>query len=316
MRQERVIQVFVGSPGDVSEERRAAFEVIEAVNGDVLLSQGWRFEGVGWDQTHYPKLAWLAPQEAINQGIPQPGDCDLAVFMFWKRVGTPLPHGRFERNGAGPEPTGSLWEFHDAMESNKRPWVLVYRCDRDPVMSEDDRTDPAGFNEQLAAVDAFFAEFQDGQDRYVADYRRYQTTADFREHLEKDLKYFIKNLTDAPGEGGGRPAQVAAPEKRAVVMRAYDRLTRVLGRLSRPTPHQLTVDGTPVEERLRHYYRDYVAIAEYVAEHPEDIVGTYEAIWEHGGESRTFISDTQVFENVVSAFFVRYAIESGDLQER
>jgi len=76
MKEQRVIQVFVGSPGDVAEERRRAFEVIQRINVDVLLPEGWRFEGVGWDQTHHPRFAWLSPQEAINQGIPQPRDCE------------------------------------------------------------------------------------------------------------------------------------------------------------------------------------------------------------------------------------------------
>jgi hypothetical protein len=96
VKEQRVIQVFVGSPGDVAEARKRAFEVIESINDDVLLPAGWRFEGVGWDQTHYPKLAWLSPQEAINQGLPQPGDCDIAVFMFWKRVGTPTVFRRLQ----------------------------------------------------------------------------------------------------------------------------------------------------------------------------------------------------------------------------
>jgi len=37
MKEQRIIQLFVGSPGDVSEERRRAFEVIERVNNDKLL---------------------------------------------------------------------------------------------------------------------------------------------------------------------------------------------------------------------------------------------------------------------------------------
>lgn len=69
---ERVIQVFVGSPGDVAVERDLVFRVIDALNDDEWLPEGWRFEGVGWDKTHYPKIAWLAPQEAIDQGIPGP----------------------------------------------------------------------------------------------------------------------------------------------------------------------------------------------------------------------------------------------------
>ena len=157
MKKQKTIQVFVGSPGDVSEERQRAFNVIARINKDKLLPEGWRFEGVGWDQVHYPKLAWLSPQEAINQGIVQPGECDITLFIFWKRVGTPLAPGDFIENGAGPSPTGSLWEFHNAMEAEPRPWVLVYRCERAPVMTKEDLENPLEFGQQIQGVNDFFA---------------------------------------------------------------------------------------------------------------------------------------------------------------
>ena len=192
MKDQKVIQLFVGSPGDVAEERKRAFDVIERVNDDVLLPSGWRFEGVGWDHTHYPKLAWLSPQEAIDQGIPQPGDCDIAVFVFWKRVGTALPPGTFTENGAGPVPTGSLWEFHQAMESPTRPWVLVYRCERNPVMSDQELKDPAGFGQQVKGVQDFFSEFKDEQKRYRADHDTYSDAGDFAKRLEQDLMLLLR----------------------------------------------------------------------------------------------------------------------------
>ncbi len=197
MQEQRVIQVFVGSPGDVFEERKRAFEVIESINRDQLLPPGWRFEGVAWDQTHYPKHARLSPQEAINQGILQPGDCDIALFIFWKRVGTPLPPGTFTENGAGAEPTGSLWEFHNALASAKKPWVLVYRCKRTPEMSEKDFEDPVGFGQQVKGVKDFFSGFKDGEGHYRADYYGYTDTDDFAHHLEQDLKSFIKQQTSS-----------------------------------------------------------------------------------------------------------------------
>ena len=79
---EEIVRVFVGSPGDVAEERQSAFKVIDSINQDRLLPEGWQLEGIGWDKTHYPKIAWLSPQEAINQGIPSPAECDIAVFIF------------------------------------------------------------------------------------------------------------------------------------------------------------------------------------------------------------------------------------------
>jgi hypothetical protein len=169
------------------------FKVIGDLNRDLLLPAGWRFEGVGWDRTHYPRIAWLSPQEAINRGIPQSGDCDIAVFVFWKRVGTPLPPDKFTENGAGPAPTGSLWEFHHAMESPKSPWVLVYRCERPPVMSDKDG-DPVEFGQQVKGVQDFSSGFKDEQARYRADYHGYKDAKDFEARLKQDLKSFINHL--------------------------------------------------------------------------------------------------------------------------
>jgi len=220
MKEERVIQVFVGSPGDVAEERERAFSVIENVNKDRLLPPGWRFEAVGWDRTHYPKLAWLSPQEAITEGIPRPGGCDIAVFVFWKRIGTPLPPDSFEPNGAGDRPTGSLWEYHDAMGAEPRPWALVYHRTTAPTMTDRELADPIAFAEQLKGVQDFLAGFQDEQQRFRNDHYAYSDPDDFARHLEQDLKAFIKAQTDKSGRGkGGSDRATAAPTER--VPRAY-----------------------------------------------------------------------------------------------
>ena len=113
--QEQVIRVFVGSPGDVAAERESVFQVIADINDDPFRPTGYRLRAVAWDKTHYPKIAWLSPQEAINRGLPGPGHCEISVFIFWSRVGTPLAPGTFRPNGSGDQPTGSLWEFHEAM---------------------------------------------------------------------------------------------------------------------------------------------------------------------------------------------------------
>ena len=188
--------VFVGSPGDVAKERKRAFDTIESINHDIeiMLPSGWRFKGIGWDQTHYPKLAWLSPQEAINQSIPQPCDCDIAVFIFWKRVGTPLPPDTFTENGAGAEPTGSLWEFYNAMEApgKRKPWVLVYRCSRDPVYVKATDGSLNEFAQQAQGVEDLFADFQDEKGRYLSDYQEYDNDEDFAKRLKEDLQSFIK----------------------------------------------------------------------------------------------------------------------------
>jgi hypothetical protein len=97
------------------------------------------------------------------------------------------------------------------------------------------------------------------------------------------------------------PPPTKNPANETSVKDAYARMQRVLARLDGSGDH-ITVDGVPIEPRLNHYYKTYLIIATYVSANPGNIKGAYEKIWEHGGQSRTFIDDTGAFEAVVSAF--------------
>lgn len=79
-----VYKVLIASPSDVQEEREAARKAIIEWNGsrskgDIYL------EPVMWE-THVAPDLGKEPQEIINDQIVD--KCDLAIGMFWKRVGT------------------------------------------------------------------------------------------------------------------------------------------------------------------------------------------------------------------------------------
>jgi hypothetical protein len=65
-------------------------------------------------------------------------------------------------------------------------------------------------------------------------------------------------------------------------------------------------NGEPWIPKTRYYFAPYMAIAEYLRDHPGDIEGAYYQIARNGGQSRTFIDDTQKYEAVVSDFFRKY----------
>ncbi|MCM2284173.1 MAG: hypothetical protein NDI81_05300 [Desulfobacula sp.] len=106
------------------------------------------------------------------------------------------------------------------------------------------------------------------------------------------------------------PVAKVAIDQRPAVRQAYDRMERVLSQIKLQPDGQIVVNGNAVEHRLAGYYRDYIAIAEFVSKHPGDIKGAYEEIWAHGGAGRVFIDDTQAFEAVVSGFFQQYTVAS------
>jgi len=78
-------------------------------------------------------------------------------------------------------------------------------------------------------------------------------------------------------------------------------MVRVLRRID-VSKNRISVDGVLVPKNLEEYYKHYLAISNYLKQHPGDITGAANTVWEHGGMSRTFIDDTQEFETVVSNF--------------
>jgi hypothetical protein len=127
------------------------------------------------------------------------------------------------------------------------------------------------------------------------------------------LALFLKAFRAATVEEAPTEAPSAPASSMPAVIRAYDRMRRVLARLSRSpgaAGGDIAVDGIPLEENLISSYKEYLAVAEFVAEHPGDVAGAYESVWEHGGESRPYITEAQPFETVIGAFFRAYETAS------
>ncbi|NMC75995.1 MAG: TIR domain-containing protein, partial [Candidatus Methanofastidiosa archaeon] len=79
----KVIKIFIGSPGDLNEERTLFRRIVNEVNRIKSNSMGIQLEPVSWEDTLPGKGR---PQELINKDIEQ---SDLVVMLLWKRWGTP-----------------------------------------------------------------------------------------------------------------------------------------------------------------------------------------------------------------------------------
>ena len=90
------------------------------------------------------------------------------------------------------------------------------------------------------------------------------------------------------------------------VTKSYVRMLTSLSEIQLDERGDIYVNKELIPEKLKGYYTDYAAIAKYVKNNPNNITGAYEFIWNHGGQGRTFINDTDRFETVVSAFFHEY----------
>lgn len=105
-RNETILNVFLASPGDVSEEREVLESIVHELNKSWSRTLGVRFELVRWETDTYPSFG-TDPQNVINQQIGS--DYDIFIGMFWGKIGTKTPRSD----------SGSLEEFELAYERLK-----------------------------------------------------------------------------------------------------------------------------------------------------------------------------------------------------
>jgi hypothetical protein len=181
-------RVFLSSPGDVNDERKAVLEVLERLPNRPAFREKVGFRVVAWDKpgADTPMLATMSPQAAIDAGLPKPSECDIVVCILWSRMGTPFVMGGTDYL------SGTHYELLDALNS-KRPETLIYRRIEKKLF---DATDTAG-QEQYNRVQTFF----DGElfyDPATRQIRRgvntYGSPADFREKFEMHLEELVVRL--------------------------------------------------------------------------------------------------------------------------
>jgi hypothetical protein len=78
-----VLTVFIGSPGDLADERTEAREVVDRVNHHVARNLGVHVELRGWEDT---LPGFSRPQAKINEDIQA---SNLFIGLLWRRWGTP-----------------------------------------------------------------------------------------------------------------------------------------------------------------------------------------------------------------------------------
>ncbi|RPI46134.1 MAG: hypothetical protein EHM59_08275 [Betaproteobacteria bacterium] len=187
----RHLRVFVSSPGDVADERAMARQIVEDLPYDPFLRGRLTSEVVAWDKPGFnaPMFAGMAPQEAINLGLPRPGECDLVVVILWSRMGTPLPDTCLKPSGERYL-SGTEWEFEDALASARKPDLLVYRRSEPLALSLSD-PDIDSKREQHERVEGFFARFENADGSLASGYNVYRTPSEFQKSFEHHLRSLL-----------------------------------------------------------------------------------------------------------------------------
>jgi formylglycine-generating enzyme required for sulfatase activity len=216
-------RIFLASPGDVRYERQLAREAVEQVRGERRFRGRLTIEVIAWDQAGQAVAmeAGRTPQDSITRGLPKPEECDLAVVIFWSRIGTRLP-ADYERKPDGkPYLSGTEWEFCNALEGFRRkgaPDVWVYRRTEVPKLAANDPelTDRiAQWNKVNSLLDGLHN--LDGS--IAGGVNKYDTPDAFRrlfeQHLRDRLDQLLEQLPEPePTSPAGQSVAEAAPEAR------------------------------------------------------------------------------------------------------
>lgn len=219
----RRVQVFVSSPGDVTDERRQCGEVVEELNTTLRAltpERDTELELLRWETHTHPDLVGN-PQAVVDEQLDE--DYDIFLGIMWSRFGTPTPTA-----GSGTE-----HEFRAARqgwEDRRRPrHLLFYFCEA-PV-----KPSFAGANAaQLAAVHRFRTELSQ-----LGLIGSYEDRSRFGDRVRRDLVLVLSRLLAGPAPtaaGAGTPLSRGASEAELAIARgrvrveadAYQRLRRTM----------------------------------------------------------------------------------------
>ncbi len=194
------ISIFLSSPGYILQERQIAVKVINRLTSSPLLRDKIKLEIISWDQpgTSIPLLASISPQEAINQGMKLPSECDIVIVILWSRLGTPLTKSSFNKSDGSPYLSGTEWEFLNAQEKARqtgRPLILLYRR-TEKVLLDPDATDFEEKTKQRKLVNEFFKSLSNPDGSIQYGYSSYTTPTEFENLLEQNITALVARFID------------------------------------------------------------------------------------------------------------------------
>lgn len=188
------LRIFISSPGDVEDERKKAAQVIDYL-------QRWYGEAVILQAVLWEDLP-LEVDASFQQGIDvilgrEP--IDIAVFILWNRLGSPLGKLILNRDHQ-PYRSGTEREF-DLMlaareaSGGERPEILFYRRSDDDAFTrrlDQNRDQMEDLVTQRGLARAFVEEhFRDEEGHNTRAYHSFDRPVDFAQRLRVHLRTLI-----------------------------------------------------------------------------------------------------------------------------
>ena len=185
------LRVFLSSPGDVNDERKAVLEVLERIPNRPSFREKVTFRVIAWDKpgADTPMLATMSPQEAIDAGLPRPSECDIVITIFYSRMGTPFTM----HNTAYL--SGTHYELLDALNCDHPPQTLIYHRNEVPNIHPDDDDAHLQYRtlKKFLKGETFFDPATGAIRRGI---NAYTSPAHFREIIENHIETIVLKLLD------------------------------------------------------------------------------------------------------------------------
>jgi hypothetical protein len=188
----RTYYVFLASPGDVQEERRAVRAFFDGFNRNQARFRGLRFEVVDWE--NYSSAGVGRPQELITEQTLERFQPSLALVIgiMAQRFGSP----------SGTHESGTEEEFEWAVESWRTrgyPEVKWYFRKIEGLQVDPDPDKALAGIEQWRKVKAFRARMDEMEPRLYT--REYRDLPAFGDLLDQDLGQWL-NAPERPWSAG------------------------------------------------------------------------------------------------------------------
>jgi Domain of unknown function (DUF4062) len=187
----KIVRIFLGSPGDLNEERRAAKSVVDEFNSLWADETGYHIELMGWEDT---VASYGRPQATINQDLER---CELFVGMIWKRWGTP------------PDTIGIYSSgFEEELETSIRNRKSRGKPDISLLFKNIDKETLRDPGDQLKQVIALKDSIVAKKELY---FEEFDDVDDFKEKIRRRITKYVQRLRVS--DSNQLPSENASPPK-------------------------------------------------------------------------------------------------------
>ena len=206
----RAITVFISSPTDVTAERERAARVIDRLQS--RFREQVQIAPIFFEDVR----KYYTADKGFQEQIPDAGDADLVVSIFWVRLGTELPPDVFGVMADGrPYPGGAVYELARAIEAKRQrqgPDILVYRKVAATGVSVVNSQECRLMTAQLDAFEAFWRQwFVSREGHFRAGFQIFQRPDEFERLLDAHLRAWLDDKSLLGKEVVWRIAERGSP---------------------------------------------------------------------------------------------------------